>query len=794
MHWKFKTAKSSVSQREQRTGLRADPSRLSMKRLVAVLMLFSLPAGPAVADNYTIVVPANTSGKEQLAGKEVRRYAYLTTGKLFEIVKSDALPLRFDNAIVVGSKDAKLIKDNVENSEAKAWLSSVGVEGYVLDSEKKKGRNVIFVAGGSDRGTLYGAYALCEKFGVTFRIDDDIIPDAQFADWGSLKNLIEVHEPIFDTRGIHPFHDFPEGPDLWDVDDYKSVFEQLVKMRMNFLGLHCYGGEPTVWHGKPGDVNPDGTVNTPRDGAYFHAMREAWGYHPAPTRMYNCGSAEIFEIDDYCSEFMQGYTGSEEFLKNTNRSRQEMRKFKRGLPAEKAVEFQNHLNRLYKDVFGYARSLGISTCVGTDPLGGERLAGALKRLDIWGVDYFWFYTGEGLTWSGFSVDSAKNMMNGFLQARNVIRKYNLRITPGTCGWVLGPDKDRTLWDRGLPKDWPISSINRHIGKERIDEGYKHISNDRPKWVIPWYEDDPNMIGPQMYVRRFFRDASLAAQYECSGLLGIHWRTRVLSAQMRANAEFGWDVDNFDPDNWYINWARKSFGPEAMKPIGLIFSKLDSHFPEPSTWGPGSRILSPSVEKWKEDYAFIDKLDKLRKKVRGKGNLERFDYWLKTWKFARALANPANNRQTRIDVMTLLEETISTKGGVGTLINIQNHNGWYTQRDLPREYQGKPRLLVTTKRTHYEPDENFRLKVRIFDKKQPEKVVLLWRKLGSKQDFQKVNMKNIGRHVFESNMTMKDDIEYRVEAESSAGKIVWPAQAPEKNRTVVVVEMESETDE
>ena len=41
-------------------------------------------------------------------------------------------------------------------------------------------------------------------------------------------------------RGIQPFHDFPEGPDWWNIDGYKAVLAQLPKMRMNFFGLHTY--------------------------------------------------------------------------------------------------------------------------------------------------------------------------------------------------------------------------------------------------------------------------------------------------------------------------------------------------------------------------------------------------------------------------------------------------------------------------------------------------------------------------------------------------------------------------
>ena len=50
--------------------------------------------------------------------------------------------------------------------------------------------------------------------------------------------LDETRKPLFELRGIQPFHDFPEGPDWWNRDGYKAVLGQLPKMGMNFFGLH----------------------------------------------------------------------------------------------------------------------------------------------------------------------------------------------------------------------------------------------------------------------------------------------------------------------------------------------------------------------------------------------------------------------------------------------------------------------------------------------------------------------------------------------------------------------------
>ena len=113
------------------------------------------------------------------------------------------------------------------------------------------------LTGGDDAGTLYAAYRLAEVLGVRFYLHGDVIPDEPM-EW-KLPDSGRAGAPLFALRGIQPFHDFPEGPDWWNRDDYLAVIGQLPKLRMNFFGLHTYpeerpNAEPTVWIGLPGDM------------------------------------------------------------------------------------------------------------------------------------------------------------------------------------------------------------------------------------------------------------------------------------------------------------------------------------------------------------------------------------------------------------------------------------------------------------------------------------------------------------------------------------------------------------
>ena len=163
-----------------------------MKTILTVLFLVAASIAPAQSTD----APANV----KLAAKEIRRYVYLRTGKL----QPCPVTLKIDPAL--------------------------GVEEYRITTDT--------ITGGSDLGVLYGAYRYAELLGVRFYLQGDVVPDERLKQLPAVKE--EAGKPAFKLRGILPFHDFPEGPDLWEADDYKAVLAQMVKLRMNFIGLHTY--------------------------------------------------------------------------------------------------------------------------------------------------------------------------------------------------------------------------------------------------------------------------------------------------------------------------------------------------------------------------------------------------------------------------------------------------------------------------------------------------------------------------------------------------------------------------
>jgi hypothetical protein len=987
----------------------------------------------SAGESITIVEPQKAELPERLAAREIRRYLYLRTGALVPIAAARS-ERPSGPSIIIGHKDQPVVSAVIKGAAQVAdSVKSLQPQQYLLKTVPSGGESVLLVVGGDPVGTLYAAYRLAEHWGVRFYLHGDVVPDERMT--LSLPMLDERGEPLFKTRGIQPFHDFPEGPDWWNADDYKAIIAQLPKLRMNFIGLHTYpqggvGPEPTVWIGLKEDVNPDGTVRLSSPSSYMNTLRGNWGYTAKPTNDFSFGTAQLFERDDYGPEVMFG-----------------------AMPVPRTPEQRNAVfnrtGQMLKEAFKFAHSLGVQTCVGTetpliipdvvkqrirsegkDPndlaVVRELYEGMFQRIaNAYPLDYYWFWTPESWTWGNPKDREVQATIDDLKAAIQATKNVKAPFILATCGWVLGPPKDRTLFDNILPKEMPMSCINRNVGFAPVETGFARVKG-RPQWAIPWLEDDPALLIPQLWVGRMRRDAADALAYGCTGLLGIHWRTRILGPNVSALAKAAWDQKPWNPylgkeivipdpkntegreggtaaafpnnviadtehgalyqtvtydmkayrlkvpngaytvrlqfcephyaeagkrvfgvtlqgrkainkldifatvgknramdytfpgievsngileiqfdsivefpciaafvvegkgitrkvncggpavegyeadlpqsnvdnrprdlpaDDFYADWAKTEFGNEAAEPIAKLFTKLDggpdigigkrrdAYLPRPSTWVNGPGGIQADARPWdqvKAEYAFVDDLAALRSHVRGPGNLERFDYWLNTMRYLRAVGqvnctwgrfNAAmekvkkeqdKDRQKQLaretllpirkqlveqvkEVHKLLLATVTTTGAMGTVANWQQHllPSLLTEpgkklveilgEPLPADampsdsYDGPPRLVVPTARASLTAGEDLRLKVIVVGR--APTLALLWRPLG-KGTFERLPLEHVVRGVYSARIRASEiggnDIEYYVQASVGASTIQFPATAPAMNQTVVVM--------
>ncbi|MHC4201407.1 MAG: malectin domain-containing carbohydrate-binding protein, partial [Planctomycetota bacterium] len=386
-------------------------------------------------------------------------------------------------------------------------------------------------------------------------------------------------------RGIQPFHDFFEGPDWWNADDHKAYASQLAKLRMNFIGLHNYperrggypGPEPTVWIGLPDDCDEQGRVTYSYPAFFANTQRPGWGNKPMKTSGYAGGAAALFPADDFGPDAQAGHFPWPEDPADCN-------------------EVFNRTADMYRDAFGLARSLGIKICVGTEtPLTvPQRVKDRLKKLgrdpsapdvvkDLYAgtfqrlsrafpVDYYWLWTPESWGWGGDKRGQFEATTRDIQAALGALEQIGNPLTLGTCGWVLGPVHDRAALDAFLAKSSPMACINRRLGHEGVEPAFANVIG-RPKWAIPWMENDVNMVGPQPWVGRMRYDAVDARRFGCTGLMGIHWRTKALEVNVAALAAAAWDQ----------SWVPAGFDTTPVKPAkgkdGAIGGKT-AHFGAP----------------------------------------------------------------------------------------------------------------------------------------------------------------------------------------------------------------------
>jgi hypothetical protein len=172
-----------------------------MKKSAALILLSFTASALTLVDHgkspYTIVLSAQASPSEHRAAHELQRFLDEMSGAKLPIL-TDEQP-RKGNLILLG--------DNTQLRKLKVQIDfdQLGPEGFVLQTA---GPHLI-IAGGRQRGTMYGVYTFLDKLGCRwFTAEVSRIPKQPTIQLPTLK---ETHRPAFEYR--EPF--FTEA---WDKD------------------------------------------------------------------------------------------------------------------------------------------------------------------------------------------------------------------------------------------------------------------------------------------------------------------------------------------------------------------------------------------------------------------------------------------------------------------------------------------------------------------------------------------------------------------------------------------------
>jgi hypothetical protein len=605
--------------------------------LLCAAFLSLVGAGP--------IVYGSDDARVKFAAATLRRYLFLLHGDFHPLSASAASPAPL---IWVG-----------ERASAPADVPSACAptpSGFALCRGPVAG-SPLFILGSDGASTLHGVAALLERLGMAFRLGDTIVPPQPLSlDAAAPLGLLYVAAaPVFELRGLQPFHDFAEGPDLWSLDAWAEVTESVAMMKGNAIGLHTYPyaftgtppgefnmtgtNEPTVWLGPRSLVNADGTVQAAYPTSWANSQRHEWAYWPHPTSDYFGGAAALFLHQCAGHESQSGDASVCPWPVN----------------GSAAVALFDRVGALWKGAFAYAAAVGVKTILGTEaplslpPYAGvnasapgaaqEYYAGAFQRLTALlgeNLTAFWVWTPEKFEWNKVPVTSpeVQAVVADLAAAAAARDAVGAPFELATCGWVVGPNGNRTYLDAVLPPQWTIGSIAQYFGDDPIDPAYANITRHK-KWAIPWMEDDPGLTGLQFWVNRTLQRNQQAQSYGVSGLLNIHWRTRTISPQVAASHAFAWNA-SLDAGDFWRGWALTEFGPTAAPAAAEIFMGLDSGgLPRPVTWitGPGTMQPGNCAQLAGGNYSFVDAFAALRGGVVGDvasgaadaPALERFDY-------------------------------------------------------------------------------------------------------------------------------------------------------------------------
>lgn len=834
-----------------------------------LIVLFIVLFFPQAFSRPVVVYPNGDSSRELLGAKEVRRYIYLRTDELLAVKGVSSLP---------GSGDLILVA-NDDNPMVEGMRSLIGdtapAGGYLIKTVNNGGRNILVIAGSDPVSTLYGAYHFAEMLGVRFFLHGDTVPDAKIS--LSITGFDEKGKPLkeLDLRGILPFHNFPEGPDWWNRGEYKAYVSQLPKMGMNFIGFHTYpiqpgegqpvpenGPEPTVWLGVQEDVNPDGTVKYAYPAFYAHTNHR-FIFDKIDTDKFHSGSHLLFETNHFGPEVMGRNPDEADFKR-----------------------VFNDVGKIWNDVFRHAQKLGVKTCLGNEAMNGQGWAEGIppklrKHLglepwseednpvrDLEGIykgvfdrirkthplDYYWVWMPERWYLEA-SPEAVKAVEKEFLTAHSVLQEMNPGFEMATLGWQHGTSDNPDEFDDDLPASVPFGSL----WGEGTDYGsnLRKLKDSRVKWAFTWMEEDWGLIQPQTEVNRVWQDLKGAIETpNCRAFLTKFWRTRAISPNIGAMSDLLWrhgptgsKIDDQMPtdrdayiEEYYLDWANHSFGEEVGPQVAEIFAKMDkageegaATIPKPLEWelcAPGA--INPNEEaSWPElnpNYAFVEKMADLRPKVEGAGNLERFDYWLKSFQslkimgelgvrrfeyliamdeaeFTKALAKRQEMKRLWERLMTLETESATNSSDLGEIMNLEELNyyrlwkgkeadGWLKEGlgdknpsgiEPNRKYSGKTRIMVTPQRTQVGSDESLELRVTVMAEglSHPTEGKLNYRPLGD-GPYKSKPLTHIGRAVYTVTLPpQSDDFEYYIEAETPSGGASFPVTAPSINQSVVV---------
>jgi hypothetical protein len=445
-----------------------------------------------------------------------------------------------------------------------------GAEDYEIAAVNKGA----VIRAGNEQALLYAVFEFLERQGMVFGLDGTLAPlePAQGLRLPS-ENMPWTATPNFATRGLLPWPDFLNCISVYNDEDYKAYFAAMLRMRFNMFGMHVYTQNPPLAESYLSfDFAGSGHIAALEDTAMT-----SWGYLPQRTSSYKMGAAEFFDRETFGADATRLAADNWDRADRTTAMFRKALLFAQQLGIRTGIGFEPYVNpaetitALPPESKSFPGGL-VESRIGRDLL-EQRLADLLERYPM--IDDVWLWQDEDSNWDSRKKDVALSV-TPFLQAHEFLRKHapNKRLVLGGWGGVARHFEDL---HKRLPEDIVFSSLNDTLGWDPIGEVFSKLGN-RERWPIPWLEDDPSMWFPQFRASHVQSDMQRARELGCQGMLGIHWRHRVVDPTATYFARAAWNKSLTSAENYRHYCETPAAAPRSLPqslkiPIGIIRSRL-----------------------------------------------------------------------------------------------------------------------------------------------------------------------------------------------------------------------------
>jgi hypothetical protein len=443
-----------------------------------------------------------------------------------------------------------------------------GNEDYEISAS---GEDAVFRAS-SEQALLYAVFDFLERQGVVFGVDGTTLPidrpaGLHLPDQGQSWSAA----PRFATRGLLPWPDFLNCISVFNEEDFKAYFAAMLRMRFNTFGMHVYT------QNDPGPLAESYLSFDFAGGGHRSALEDttmtSWGYLPQRTSTFKMGAAQFFDRETFGSDATRTSADTWDIAARTTAMVRAAFDFARDLGIRTGIGFEPYQNpaeivrALPPEALSHPGGF-IESSTAHDLL-DRRLGDLLERYPM--VDHVWLWQDEGANWESRSKNVPLSI-TPFAQAHDFLRRHapNKRLV--LAGWG-GVTRHFDSLHHRLPEDIIFAALSDSLGWDPVNEAFGNLEG-RERWPIPWIEDDPSMWFPQFRASRFQTDMKRAEDFGCQGMLGIHWRHRIIDPTATYLARASWDKQ-LTASAHYRSFCAAQASEDRAAELATLFNDCDS---------------------------------------------------------------------------------------------------------------------------------------------------------------------------------------------------------------------------